>query len=599
MFSQNTRHFFDEISFNEARLTTSEKQKVTKKANDKLTKSIKLVKIKKLKDLPNGDLLSLPISGENEPLMAESLKYQYYGDEDFTWIGKLKNKTGYFAFISKPEGGKMGFMQFDNRFFLFQPLNKNICLLIEHDVPKYEKVSCGHDHDAPRTNNNAALETITDPCALPDGTDCPATIDILVLATPQAQQWATANLGFWEQVFYPFFLQLSMELAFINSGIPNKHVRIKMAAFNFTPTANINNDVNNLAIQSQSLRDQYGADMVVMLTNQTYFTPDFRQIFGSVRSPQINVDVSDAFAIVEIPFAFGGRWTFPHEVGHLFGARHNRTSNGGGDDTDVCSHALRFTDGIGIVRRTILAGLDNPQIRELNYSNPDIQINGVATGTADNNNARAIRNTGCITSNYRQSEMSVIVYSDGCLEGQEAFTAYVTPSAIGDIGQAPFQYDWYTSPSLPYNPNNASYIGSGQNMSVNSPSFGYFWIHCKVTSSDGLVKITSNKVHSNCFQEIMVKNKSGNIDKEKDIFEISPNPNQGIFNLEINMTEASAKSVIEMTDLNGKVIQTVQKGEMQQGYHQFKIDLSEQAKGFYFCKIQTGNQFKTLKIVKL
>lgn len=84
----------------------------------------------------------------------------------------------------------------------------------------------------------------------------------------------------------------------------------------------IEDDLGDLQSSStvQSLRDQHDADVVVLLTDNGYFTPR-GQIQGIV--DEIRAEAGDAYAIVEAPYATGGEYTFTHDVGHLQGAQHN------------------------------------------------------------------------------------------------------------------------------------------------------------------------------------------------------------------------------------------------------------------------------------
>ncbi|MEM6822264.1 MAG: M12 family metallo-peptidase, partial [Verrucomicrobiota bacterium] len=84
-----------------------------------------------------------------------------------------------------------------------------------------------------------------------------------------------------------------------------------------------------------------------------------------------------------------GYYSFGHEIGHLFGARHDRY---------VDNETTPFPYGHGFLNgnqwRTIMGygnGCDSCQRRNY-WSNPDVKLGGVATGTDDHeNNARVLR----------------------------------------------------------------------------------------------------------------------------------------------------------------------------------------------------------------
>ena len=107
--------------------------------------------------------------------------------------------------------------------------------------------------------------------------------------------------------------------AYSRSGISG-YLRLEMAALrwiDFETTSTPRNDVRNLADnpQAQALRNQYDADMVVLLTNTARY--------GSTRgiARDIHPSASNAYAIVQV--ATIAYEVFSHEVGHLQSAQHH------------------------------------------------------------------------------------------------------------------------------------------------------------------------------------------------------------------------------------------------------------------------------------
>jgi hypothetical protein len=477
--AQTDSDFFTEITVAQGRLNQQEKQLLNNVSRDRASKNVKLIKMKQLRGMPNTNTLSFKIPGEGQPIKVDATHYKHRGDNDFSWFGKLQGRNGNFAFASKPEGAKFGFLSLDDRYFVIRPINNQVSMLMEYNGQVDIGKSCGLD-SAPNQLNTP--ETIPDACNITDGTNCPAEIDVLVLFTPQSQAWALNNLSFWGAALFPFFLELSVEQAFINSGIPNKSIRIKTDFINFIPSTNISSDAVRLKSEAASLRSLHKADIVIALTNQGY--TDF---FGMVVS--LNVESEDAYGIVEIPFSLGNRFTFAHELAHIFGARHDRPNSG---TTSDCGHGFVFQDNTNTTRRTIMAIAPTNPGRILHFSNPGVQFNGSNTGDTDNNNARIIRNTGCIVRDFRVSEMSVSLFDNGCdpWGTSKFFSAIASPAGIGDPGQGPFQFEWYVSDFIPFDPANSFFIGSGSNIQVALPSSPQ-WLFVKAISSDGIERVAS------------------------------------------------------------------------------------------------------------
>jgi hypothetical protein len=331
--------------------TTAQSQDINKIASDAHTADYRLVQLGSFASNQTNGFLSFAIPGmEASSFVGKVESIETDNNQGEFWSGSIEGYPGsYFTFGSNPYSSG-GYVQLQNNFYSLLPIGGNKCILMKHKQSAYNSEGCFQDEESP-----VGLEI--DECE-EDYETCPATIDILLLITPEARAYLN-GFDFWGLAIFSGLVNSSINMAFQNSDIPNKQVRIR-AVDNFTLAAgysappDINDDTDNLVadLNAQTLRSQYRADIVVMLTNQGYFTDDGFQIFGNVA--QINASNANAYTVIEIPFMIAPRQTFPHEVGHLFGARHNRSSNGGNDDTDVCAHARRFTDGDGVERRTIL-----------------------------------------------------------------------------------------------------------------------------------------------------------------------------------------------------------------------------------------------------
>src|SRR5690606_17234090 len=99
-------------------------------------------------------------------------------------------------------------------------------------------------------------------------------------------------------------------------------------------------DVENLHnnATAQNLRNQFEADLVVLLTNGAWYGGfvGLAEAFGPAED--------DAYAIVQVLHATSSL-TFAHEVGHLMGGKHQQCSiflNGGCDDTLGDAHGYGF-----------------------------------------------------------------------------------------------------------------------------------------------------------------------------------------------------------------------------------------------------------------
>jgi Metallo-peptidase family M12 len=152
-------------------------------------------------------------------------------------------------------------------------------------------------------------------------------------------------------------------------------------------------------------RDTYGADVVVLLGR--YASPPFD--IASGKAQEVVADADTAFAVVADGYAAGPyHFTFHHEVGHLFGLRH---------DPDTDSATEPFPYGHGYIHaqgdakwRTVMsynveeicgAWPGCPKIPH--FSNPDVDFEGVPTGDyTESDNARVLEERICDVAAFRQ-----------------------------------------------------------------------------------------------------------------------------------------------------------------------------------------------------
>ena len=86
----------------------------------------------------------------------------------------------------------------------------------------------------------------------------------------------------------------------------------------------------------------------------------------------------------------------------------------------------------------------------------------------------------------------------------------------------------------------------------------------------------------------------GLMEADLSFFELYPNPTDGSFNIQAN--EAEGFFSVEVTDLNGRIIKTLNKYIT--GNEIKSIDLKNSETGTYFVKIYNNNVFKTFRVVK-
>jgi hypothetical protein len=221
---------------------------------------------------------------------------------------------------------------------------------------------------------------------------------------------------------------------YVNAGV-NARVELAHAAqVNYTESGSNSTDRSRYSDVDDRVMDEihgqrntYAADVGVLLTDGN----------SACGNGTIYASATSAFAAVTTDCATGN-YSFGHELGHLFGARHNPE-----EDNSTTPYAY----GHGYLSpnrnwRTIMA-YDCPNgCKRLNYwSNPAKTRDGVAMGTtAKNNNARVLNERAAVLASFRGAPAStaVVVSNTGDYtipdNNATGVASPVTVSASGNAG---------------------------------------------------------------------------------------------------------------------------------------------------------------------
>ncbi len=556
----------DQLALNQPNTEFVEKIK-----NEVTTKSTRFVSIGDVALFQAEGLLRIEVPGIEGTIIVDPTHVDYDDPENYIWSGNIvgTDQIGYVSIVAR-EGLKGGFIQRGSEFFNIIPVNREVSIVRELTISKSNGDDCGNTEQY----SDAAL--VQDFCA--NGGQCANDISILVLIPQDLRaffggQAATAQIQTLIQVISGVE---TINLAFINSGI-NHHVRWTSQNINFpylsTTDPDSEADINRLSTDATAaaLRNTAQADVVMMITTLNY--AGIAGISGGAASV-VNPNILAAFAITELPSMLSPRWTFAHEFAHLLGAHHNRADNCStamvcGDrlvtETN-CSHGLVF-NGSTAERRTIMARMfsdvEPTAVRLLNYSNPAIVVDGVATGTAIANNANIIRNSFCFVSNYFDgNDFNVYLENqEWCDDENLSMSVNIiqpsTTTGFSNLGLPPYTMEWRWA----QNPitNNSVNLGTlipgatSATLNLTTPlAVPSFWVQITVRSSDNQIRRSSAKVtfKKNCDgpKELVQGNNPNN-----QVF-IYPNPASD--QIQISASSVQRKLSILITDILGQYVET-------------------------------------------
>ncbi len=222
--------------------------------------------------------------------------------------------------------------------------------------------------------------------------------------------------------------------------------------------------------QIQSLRNQYDADVVILLTGDVYGiqTPNGEiNITGAVE--EILAEAPDAYGVVEAPFADAPDYTFAHEVGHVQGGQHHPDDidfndpdyNPEGDYLpNSFGHRFRDRDCSWIFfchydyYATVMAypfdrfNQDRDYANIEHFSNPNERFDSQRTGTSARNNASALRTTASTVASFRQGTPDLVASIDMTGDPRTAERTFTADPCGGTGG---YSYEWRISYNDPDN----------------------------------------------------------------------------------------------------------------------------------------------------
>ncbi len=305
-----------------------------------VNKSVKIVSTADVRAGQWSDTISFRLPGRSDTLLAEAMTITDDSLAGFIWSGKLLNAPGYISLLYR-NNQTAGFVQIQEDFYELTPLDTTYQFLTERNNDELKGCADTSSTLPPPDSVGPSY------CNLPVNYDsyntCPALVSVLLVVTPQAKDWVLSHYGGSMDIF-ALLGASTVNIAFYNSDIPNKEIRVQWVDLEPSDTSmlspssnpNIDFDASILPNFLDSYRDGNKTDIAVLLTNRGY-----DGIAGAVT--EIGPSSDKAFAVIEAPY-FLSQYAFAHELGHLFGCRHNWPYDAGNNSESICAHAKRWIE---------------------------------------------------------------------------------------------------------------------------------------------------------------------------------------------------------------------------------------------------------------
>ena len=351
--------------------------------------------------------ISLKIN-ETNTVGAERIFSEDLGDGGFSWNGKLTGEvSGYLSFARVGDKIHGSVTRYGQPALQFSGPEDGIII-----SPAKTHKQCG----GCRFEDNLPRDPRRDAVPAKSWRNGDANLIDLLIVYPSAVRSEAGNTAVVEAAIATAVADSN--LCYRNSLVPMQLRVVHMAEITYTPTGTMNIDLDRLKNDNDgymdnvhTLRDQYGADLVCLLTTDS----DYGGLASTMQHPSLNF-ASSGFNVNVWDQLGAPNYTLAHEIGHNMGCLHNREDATWDADYDYSAFCFGKRWLVGSEGyRTVMSYDSSPAAynnRIPHFSNPLVSYEGVATGnTGTENNAKVLSTSAPYVSNFRSAVVQGIVPS--------------------------------------------------------------------------------------------------------------------------------------------------------------------------------------------
>jgi Metallo-peptidase family M12B Reprolysin-like len=524
-------------------LNTNQTAKMTKVVTNSTNTNSVIVSVNDIFTTTLNDSLTLNLKNPNLNYSISPISIKATSINNYVWYGEFNNDDNGFMMLIKEGDDVYGQVSINGNYYSIEALGSGKSV-ISKKTAFNPLNTCGTQNtiSPPTTSGTGTLNSV---CANSSVTK------ILFLYTSGANA-AVANVT---QRANECINQFNTILN--NSKVYPNQASVVAATpnpilYNNNITSASQNELDNLSQNSsvQNLRDQYNADIVVLLFKLAGNTG------GTYGIANINSYANNAYFLVDLDAGvFPEQLTFSHELGHLYGGRHEYTCLAGtlqcqNDNTNDQYHAFlgqyrkNFLKPYIIVKTAMYSGADNTSADRIMYfSNPDLKYvkKNFALGTAERENvSKKIRDRGYEVAAFRPDG-----YLVANINGTDIFDPGYTYNWNAEVncGIQPYAYEWRTST------NGGTYsipVSTNSTLSLVMPNVPALYLWLRVTSADGQVVNTYKRVNNRAYLReatLRAVNSALTVNETNPYLKIYPNPAATYTVLTLTLTEQSNVSI--------------------------------------------------------
>lgn len=320
-----------------------------------------------------------------------------------TWIGHVEGESNSEVFLTVTGRTMSGTVQIGDDLYEI-----NLGANDLHEIIKVDTSMNPEDEDDTMTVEDFISEggeidfTVSPvPDEVNDGATAGTIIDIMVVYTPKARANAGGQSGIESKILNAI---AKANQSYINSQTDMQVNLVHMTEISYVESGSTSTSLKDITGTNDgkmdnvhTLRNQYGADQVVLITADTSACGT-----GYLMSNPSTSFAPYAFSVVhdDSKYACLSNHTLAHELGHNQGSHHDRANASSTPAYDY-SYGYRLCQTGGF--RTVMSYDCSGGTRVGYFSNPKVTYNGEYTGTATEDNARSMINTKAIVAAFRSS----------------------------------------------------------------------------------------------------------------------------------------------------------------------------------------------------
>lgn len=346
------------------------------------------------------------------------------------WVGHIEEDSDSEVILAAKGNTLTGTVSTDGRLFEILFVNGNTHAVREIDLTQ---LPAEDPSEAPDTAGDTGASGLTDLGA--GDTSTGQVVDVMVVYTPKVRTNAGGDSAIQSRILNA---ASAANQGYLNSNIDIALNLIYLGAVDYVETNSMPTSHSRLRSSTDGymdlvhpLRDQYGADVVILLTADTDYCG-----YAYVMRTVSTAFATNAFGVVRDGCLTAG--SFAHEIGHIMGNAHN---------PEDASSAGAYPDSYGYrvcgKFRDIMSYSCSGEPRVNYFSNPDIYYSSWPTGIlGSNDTARSMNVTSPAVASFRASATGLpepTVPSDpsnlqASVTGSDTISLSWSDNAIDEVG---------------------------------------------------------------------------------------------------------------------------------------------------------------------